>query len=132
MARGRDRHQARAAALAALGKDLSRRARSKCEVCAEAGALKPVALSAAEAPTLDDALLLCERCTTLLSKGRHDGAETLRFLEEAVWAEFEPVQVAAVKMLETLVADDVARWPAEVAENLWLSDEARARVDGVP
>ncbi len=132
MARGRDKHQARASALSALGKDLARRARSKCEVCGETGPLRPVALTAADEPALDEALLLCERCETLLCKGRHEGAETLRFLEEAVWSEFEPVQVAAVKMLETLVDADVDRWPAEAAENLWVSAEVRMRVDAIP
>jgi protein PhnA len=132
MARGRDAHRARQDELSALGKDLSRRARSKCELCGESAPLTPTLLVPDDPITLDGALLLCDRCAILLQKGRHDGAEGLRFLETAVWSELAPAQVAAVHIVERLAAEEEIPWAREAAEGLWLADEVRAWVDRLP
>jgi protein PhnA len=132
MARGRDAHRARQAELAALGKDLSRRARSKCELCLESAPLTPTPLFPEEPYELDGTLLLCERCGTLLGSGRHEGAETLRFLETAIWSELRPAQVAAVHVLERLAGEDEAGWAREAADTLWLDAEVRELVDRMP
>ncbi|MEZ4318262.1 MAG: hypothetical protein R3F61_12200 [Myxococcota bacterium] len=133
MARGRDAHQAKKAALAALGKDLSRRARSKCELCGESAPLSPTALYPDEEPEVDWALLLCDRCATLLETGRHDGADGLRFLESAVWSELKPAQVAAIHIVEQLAReDDAPDWPRDTVDGLWVEDDVRALVDRLP
>ena len=131
MARGRDAHQARKAALAALGRGLARRARSKCELCGESGS-HTVPLDAAAEPDLDGVLLLCARCRELFENGRHDGLDSLRFLEGAVWSELAPAQVVAVKLLERLAPDAEASWPRDTLDGLWLDEAVRARVDALP
>jgi protein PhnA len=123
MARRKEQHQARIDALNALGKPLSRRARSKCELCGEGGPLKVSAVDGGpDEPDEDWALLLCERCRALPEQS----PETLRFLETAVWSELVPAQVMAVRALRRVDA----AWAREALDGLWLDDDVSARVDG--
>jgi protein PhnA len=127
MARGRDAHDARKAALAALGKDLARRARSKCELCGASGPLSTVEPPPAPAePELDAALLVCGTCADAMA-GR-SSPDDLRFLESAVWSELPIAQVVAVRLVERLAADGVD-WAATVADQLWVDEAIRARID---
>ena len=66
------------AEVAALGKGLSRRARSKCEVCETSGSLHVTVVDGGDEICEEWALLLCERC----ARREGDGA-SLRFLETA-------------------------------------------------
>jgi protein PhnA len=134
MARGRDRHDERVAALAALGKDLSRRAGSACELCGAASGCQPIEVEPPpeDGPELDAALLACPRCREALVARRLPGEPAdYRFLEGVAWSEVLPVQVAAVRLLRRVAADGAA-WAAECAEGLWLSDEVRARLGDEP
>lgn len=127
MARRRDQHHARAEAVDALGKDLSRRARSACELCGDRAPLvahEPAPVPAE--PELEAAFLACEPCRTALG-GRIQDPNALRFLEAAIWSELPIVQIAAVRLLERLVEDDVA-WARSAADGLWLDEDMRARV----
>ena len=125
MARGRDRHQAHKAAVAALGRNLSRRAKSCCELCGESGSLKVVEVAGGpEDPAEDWALMLCERCQDL---DRQDPA-SLRFLEGTMWSETVPAQVLAVRSLRKLAADEVV-WATDALDGLWLDEAIQERVD---
>jgi protein PhnA len=127
MARGRDKHQARKAAVAALGRELSRRARSKCELCGESRPLHVVEVAGnpdPEAdPEVDWALLLCDRCIELRDRG--DGADA-RFLAEACWAELRPTQLTTVRILQRIAPK--VPWAAETLEGLYLDPEVEALV----
>ena len=67
MANKREQHQARKAAVQALGKSLSRRARSNCELCGDSGRLDVVEVDGNpdDDPSDDWALLLCTRCQAI-------------------------------------------------------------------
>lgn len=129
MAKGRQAHQAAQQALSALGKDLSRRAGSGCELCGESTGCRPHAVPpVGDEVELDTALLACPRCRDAMDSKRMPGnPDDYRFLEAVVWAETAPVQVAAIRLLRRLVADDVA-WARETNEGLWLPDEIADRV----
>ncbi|HHO49342.1 MAG TPA: phnA protein [Deltaproteobacteria bacterium] len=127
MARGRDRHDARQAALAALGKDLSRRGGSACELCGGKDTPRPVLVPPPKIPDLDNAILACACCRGLLEGGRLPDADDLRFLETAIWSEVGPVQIAAVRLLRRLVAEEID-WAQEAESGLWLDDEVQERI----
>ncbi len=118
MARGKDAHDARIHAVAALGKALSRRAGSRCELCEAGSGLRPVEVPPLpEEPDLDAALLLCERCRDLIDAKRlpadtHD----LRFLAAAIWSDLPPVQTTAERLLRRLAPD--TPWAAEALDLL--------------
>lgn len=125
MARGRDKHQAHKAAVAALGRELSRRARSKCELCGESRSLKVVEVDGNPDPDAGPevawALLLCERCISLRERG--DGADA-RFLAEACWAELRPTQITAVRILRRIAPN--MPWAADTLDGLYLDPEVEA------
>ncbi|MCP4804325.1 MAG: phnA protein [Proteobacteria bacterium] len=124
MAKGRDKDQAHKAAVAALGKNLSRRAKSKCELCETGGKLVvtevagPRPEAAGDDPSEDWAALLCDRCIDLVA-GKKVDTSALRFLETAMWSELRPVQILAVRALRTV---DTA-WAREANDGLYLDPE---------
>ena len=120
MARGRDRHDARQAALSSLGKDLSRRARNACELCEVRTSLQVVeVVGGPDEPTGDWALMLCVRCREATGpKSRVDPNE-LRFRETSMWSEVRPVQIEAVRLLRRLDTP----WAREALESLYLDPD---------
>ncbi len=128
MARGRDAHQAHQAAVAALGRQLSRRASSRCELCEATGTLRVHEV----APTLDEphedrAALLCDRCGGIVDNGlpKRVNTDELRFAEQAIWSELPPIQLSAVRICRALRAREVA-WARDALDGLWLPDEVEA------
>ncbi|MBO86901.1 MAG: phnA protein [Deltaproteobacteria bacterium] len=127
MARGREEHQARLAAVAGLGRVLSRRARSSCELCGEGGTLRVLEVPPVlDTPDVERAGLFCDRCRDLLDGGlmRAD-PQTVRFLAETVWSDVLPVKLTAVRMLRSLAAAGVP-WAGEANENLWLDEDVES------
>ena len=121
MANRREQHQAHKQAVAALGKGLSRRARSKCELCGDTGRLDVVEVPGGdEEPSEEWALLLCTRCQDLAGQP----PDTLRFLETAMWSELTPAQILAVRTLRGLDAP----WAEAALEGLYLDDATEALI----
>lgn len=126
MARGHDRHKAHQAAVAALGRGLARRCRSCCELCGEGGSLKVYEVDGGPAePEEDWAVMLCERCGEVHTERRRHDADSLRFLETAVWSEIRPAQIAAVRITRRL-AGDGSEWARDCLEGLYLDEAVEA------
>ncbi|MFT7623230.1 MAG: protein PhnA [Myxococcota bacterium] len=104
MARGLDKHNERRDAVGFLGKELARRARSKCEFCEEPGALLPLDTAPEDEPTLETLALACERCRSVAGGAAAD-ARTLRFLEGAVWHAVPAVSETARRLIREVDAD---------------------------
>jgi protein PhnA len=107
---------------------LSRRARSRCELCEDSGVrLIPTEVAPIpEEPELETTVLLCEPC----AQGADDGPLDVvrwRFLEGVVWSELAPAQVLAVRLLRRLQAD--APWASPVLDGLYLDPEIEAWID---
>ena len=104
MSKGKAKHQARLNAIQAFGKDLARRARSKCELCEENDDLRIVDIDSENEPSFDTLMLTCARCRAVLD-GRRDDPKTLRFLETAIWSDIVPVAVSARTQIKQVDAD---------------------------
>lgn len=123
MAKGYEIHQARMMALQGLGKDLARRAKSKCEITGSAGGpLWPYEIPpVSEEPDIDRILLVSEQCREMLENpGRLAGREW-QCLAEAVWSEMPAVQVVAWRMLSELAKRE--DWAREVLDEVFLDPE---------
>ena len=113
MARGKEEHQAYQAALAGLGRELARRARSRCELSGERGRLDPFDL---EGPTVEPALghvVLVSPEVAAHLQGKDLNRDALRYTESAVWNEEAVIRRAAVRILERVDAP----WAREAIEN---------------
>jgi len=132
MSRGRQQHDARRAAVSALGRQLSRRARNKCELCEAHTSLQVIEVEPVfEDPDVDRAVMVCDRCVGLIQVGKRGIQDpgTLRFLEGTVWAEVLPAQLAAVRATRLLAADGVD-WATELLDGLYLDDDTAALLGG--
>lgn len=126
MGKGYETHQARVAALQALGKDLARRAKSKCELTGAAGVpLRPYEVPPVAAePDLERTLLLCEACHEVLEQPKRLAGRAWQGLAEVVWSEMPAVQVVAWRMLQSLAKRE--DWAREVMEEVFLDPDVEA------
>jgi protein PhnA len=132
MAKGHEIHQAREQALRALGKDLARRAKSKCELTGAAG----VPLVAYEVPpvekepSLDHTLLISGECLEALIRPKTLKGQTWRALAETLWSDLPAAQVVAWRMLTVLAANE--DWARTALEGSQLSDETLEWAEAAP
>ena len=127
MAKGLQKHQERLDALNLLGKDLARRASSKCELCETAGvSLKTHEVAPVPAePDIDHCLMICETCHDQLNflenKPKLIQADHWRCLGKTIWSSLPVAQVVALRVLRQLDAD--YPWVAEILEHAYLAPE---------
>jgi len=123
MGKGYDQHQAKQSALQFLGKDLARRAKSKCELTGAAGVpLRPYQIPPIPAePLLEQTLLLSEACHEALAKPQKMAGRSWQCLTEMVWSEMPAVQVVAWRMLHELAKRE--DWAREAMQEIFLDPE---------
>ncbi len=124
MAKGKAEYEARQSALNLLGKDLARRAKSKCELCEEGGKALSVAEvpPAPKVPDIDCCVMICEDCSAAVSDPkRFRAGENWRVLTKTVWSDIPAVQVLAVRLMKR--QSDSQSWAGEALDGLFL-DEA--------
>ena len=131
MSRGYNEHQERQRSLASFGKDLARRARSKCELC-EAGGVPLTTFEVAPVtnpPEFEHLILVCEACSECLKKGTYPEPARWRCLNNTVWSETPAVQVVAARILRALAKSEP--WAADLLESAYLEPEVKAWADEV-
>ena len=123
MGKGYETHQARVLALQGLGKDLARRAKSKCELTGAAGvSLRPYEVPpVADEPDIERTLLISEACHEVLEYPQRLKGREWQCLAEVVWSEMPAVQVVAWRMLHHLAKSE--DWAREVIEEVFLDEE---------
>jgi len=129
-AKGRERHLARKGALAWLGKDLTRRAKSKCEICERSGVpLQPYEVPPEPAePQPERCVLICEACEQALEHPEKElDPSDWRCLRSSLWSEVPAVQVAVVRLLRRLAPG--VDWARELLEETYLDEETQAWAD---
>lgn len=133
MAKGYDQNQERLAALNWLGKDLARRAKSKCELCEASGTkLVPYEVPpVAKEPDLEKTLLVCEECGSQLTSDRQFRADDRwRVLCTTVWGELPAAQVVSVRLLRRLAKEpSTESWAYDALEQLYLDPAVEEWVD---
>lgn len=130
MATRKDRHDARVQAVAGLGKVLSRRAGSRCELCSGDQDLRVIEVPPVdEDPHVEAALLSCGPCLERHgAKHPARDADALRFLETAAWADPVPVKLMAIRWLRRL-SDAGVDWATEILDGLWVPEEVQELLD---
>ena len=132
MGKGFEQHQSKQLALQALGKDLARRAKSKCELTGEAGVslrayeIPPVASE----PDIERTLLLSEACHEVLARPEKLAGRGWQCLVEMVWSEMPAIQVVAWRMLQQLAKRE--DWAREALEDVFLDPEVEEWAKSAP
>jgi protein PhnA len=123
MAKGFEINQERRRALDALGKDLTRRAKSRCELTHAAG----VPLSVYEIPPhppepdVDHCLLLSAAALRQVRDPLTLRAEEWHHLADLVWSEIPAVQVMCLRILRRLAPDEP--WAQRLLEETYPDPE---------
>ncbi len=126
MGKGYETHQARVMALQGIGKDLARRAKSKCELTGAAGVpLRPYEVPpVGEDPEIGRTLLVSEACHEVLEHPKRLAGRGWQCLAETVWSELPATQVVAWRMLNHLAKRE--DWAREVIGEVFLDPEVEA------
>ncbi len=129
MAKGKEVHEARQAALQSFGKDLARRARSRCELCERGGEslgifeVPPVP----KEPDFDRCLMLCGDCATQAGEVRaFRPGPHWRFLAEQAWSGNALVQILSIRLLRRQSARE--DWAREALETIDPDEDLLAAV----
>lgn len=126
MAKGYELHQVRMMALQSMGKDLTRRAKSKCELTGAAGvSLRPYEVPpVAEDPDIERTLLISDTCREMLEHPERLAGRAWQCLAETIWSEMPAVQVVAWRMLHVLAKRE--DWAREILDEVFLDPEVEA------
>lgn len=132
MAKGFQQHQARMAQISRFGRELARRAKSKCEVCESAG----VSLTAFEVPPtpeeadIDHCVFICATCQDALENPKKKlEPNEWRTLGNTIWSEVPAAQVAVVRLLRRIAKDPEGAWARELLEETYLDPEIEEWAD---
>ncbi|WP_422449756.1 MULTISPECIES: phnA protein [unclassified Endozoicomonas] len=129
MAKGLLKHQERQSALSMLGKDLARRAKSKCELCEASGV--PLSIHEVEPvpgePDHDHCLMLCETCKTQLEQPKRLEPNHWRCLTKSIWSQIPAVQVVSLRLLRKL--SERQDWAIEALEHAYLEPDIEQWAD---
>ncbi|OUS23719.1 phnA protein [Gammaproteobacteria bacterium 45_16_T64] len=123
MSKAKEKHAERLRALSLLGKDLTRRCRSHCELCSASGVkLAPFEVAPIQdIPDTEHAIFICDVCVEQLKTTKYIDVDHWRCLNTSVWSEIPVVQVAAVRMLKRLA--DKTEWSADLYDQLYLEPD---------
>ena len=120
MAKGYELHQARMMALQGMGKDLARRAKSRCEITGASGVpLWPYEVPPVTGdPDIDRTILISESCHEMLEHPERLRGREWQCLAETVWSDMPAVQVTAWRMLRELAKRE--DWAREALDGVFL------------
>ena len=124
MAKGYETNQERVALLNSFGKELARRAKSRCELCEASG----VKLSIHEVPPVPKepdvarCVFICEECLEQVENPkRFQPGERWRCLTKTLWSEVPSVQALVLRLLKRLSGSQ--DWARETLEDAWVDPE---------
>ena len=132
MAKGLEKHRERLRKLSLFGKDLTRRARSCCELCGQSGAklsiyeLAPVP----KEPEFERCVFICESCSEQLENPKKIVPDYWRFLTETIWSEVPAVQILSARILDRLSRTET--WAGDILDEAYLDEDVIEQVKEQP
>ena len=127
MARGYDSDRERKHSLSLLGKDLARRAKSRCELTRVSGVplvtyeIPPIPRE----PDFDRCLLISEHVLAQLEKPRALVGGEWHHLKEVIWSDVPAVQTMALRILRHLARSNP--WAQNLIDETYLDPEVTER-----
>lgn len=104
-----------------LKEKLFQRAEGKCELCGSTEGLNVYNVPPYASESLDENILICEKCVAQVSKTEQLDFEHWKSLPDYMWSEHQAVQVVAWRMLNRLRTES---WAADALEILYLGEES--------
>lgn len=123
MAKGYDQHMERKNKVNSFGRELTRRAKSKCELCEATG----VSLSVFEVPPVKEepeverCIFICDECRDKLERVKKAKENDFRFLSNSMWSEVDMVRALSIVLLKEI--SKKYSWAEVILDDLYI-DEA--------
>ncbi len=123
MAKGYDQHMERKNKVNSFGRELTRRAKSKCELCEATG----VSLSVFEVPPVKEepeverCIFICDECRDKLERVKKAKENDFRFLSNSMWSEVDMVRALSIVLLKEM--SKKYSWAEVILDDLYI-DEA--------
>lgn len=123
MAKGYDQHMERKNKVNSFGRELTRRAKSKCELCEATG----VSLSVFEVPPVKEepeverCIFICDECRDKLERVKKAKENDFRFLSNSMWSEIDMVRALSIVLLKEM--SKKYSWAEVILDDLYI-DEA--------
>lgn len=123
MAKGYDQHIERKNKVNSFGRELTRRAKSKCELCEATG----VSLSVFEVPPVKEepeverCIFICDECNDKLERIKKAKENDFRFLSNSMWSEVDMVRALSIVLLKEM--SKKYSWAEVILDDLYI-DEA--------
>ncbi|MHA4990421.1 PhnA protein [Cetobacterium somerae] len=123
MAKGYDQHMERKNKVNSFGRELTRRAKSKCELCEATS----VSLSVFEVPPVKEepeverCIFICDECRDKLERVKKAKENDFRFLSNSMWSEVDMVRALSIVLLKEM--SKKYSWAEVILDDLYI-DEA--------
>jgi protein PhnA len=129
MAKGYQANAERNQALQALGRQLARRSKSRCELCGEGGlALAPTEVEPApDDPDVEHTVFICAACRDAIARPDSARGQHWRCLVDRLWSDLPASQVLALRLLEHLASRE--DWAGEALDLFDPDPELRRWAD---
>jgi protein PhnA len=101
-------------------RELNKRSGSQCELCAATENLKEFQILPTKKGGLDESIFACATCIDQIENPGHEDLNHWRCLNDSMWSEHIPVQVAAWRMLSRLRKNG---WPQELLEQMYFDED---------
>lgn len=123
MAKGYDQHMERINKVNSFGRELTRRAKSKCELCEATGVSLSVfeVPSVKEEPEVERCIFICDECRDKLERVKKAKENDFRFLSNSMWSEVDMVRALSIVLLKEM--SKKYSWAEVILDDLYI-DEA--------
>ena len=123
MAKGHEAHQQRQMSLSAFGKELARRAKSRCELTGVSGV--PLHIyevpPAPSEPDMSRCLMISEDALNQINDPSLIEPDQWRNLGELIWSETPAIQIMACRMLTYIAQNE--NWAQDILDEAYLDED---------
>lgn len=106
-----------------IERELNKRSKSKCELCASTDKLKVYEVRPKEKGRLEGNIMACFTCVAQIETPGSEDINHWRCLNDSMWSEHTEVQVVAWRMLSRLRAYG---WPQELIDQMYFDEDTLA------
>lgn len=99
---------------------ITKRCKSKCELCNAAEPLKFYEVNSSNGTTADNCIMLCDKCIAQIDKKEELDSQHWKILSETMWSEVSGIQVLAWRMLNRLRNES---WAMDNLDMLYLNED---------
>lgn len=131
MAKGYDVYKERLDKVTSFGKELTRRAKSKCELCEATGVKLSVfeVPPVKEEPKVERCIFICDECIDKIERLKKAKENDFRFLSSSIWSEVPMVKAFSIYLLQAISGK--FSWAEDMLEDLYMDEETEEEVKGI-